>query len=259
MKITLLPSCIAHDGVARPDQYLTSLLVNDTIAIDAGSLGYNGTPFQQEKVRHVLITHTHSDHIASLPLFVESVYAGRPDCVTLYGSDDVLDCLRRDVFNDRVWPDFLRLSEEMPQAPFLRLQRLEAGKPLVLDGLRFIPVPVDHLVPTLGFIIEEPGSSVVVPSDTGPTRAIWELADRESNLRAVFLEVAFPDEMAWLAESSKHLTPAMFAAEVAKLHERVRVLAVHIKPRFRDRVIAQLQALGLPNVEVCKPGHAYEF
>ncbi len=259
MKIKLLPSCVSHNGLALPDQYLTSLLINETIAIDAGSLGFYGTPFEQEKVRHVLITHTHTDHIASLPLFVENVYSGQPDCVTIYGSDSVLDCLRRDVFNDRVWPDFLRLSEQNPAAPFLHLQRIEAGQPLLLDGLRFIPVPVDHLVPTLGFIIEEPGSTVVIPSDTGPTQTIWELADREANLKAVFLEAAFPDELTWLAESSRHLTPAMFAREVAKLHERVRVLVVHIKPRFRDQVLAQLQALGLPNVEVCLPGHEYQF
>src|SRR5947199_2955985 len=108
VKVTLVPSSVSgNEGVQN--QYLTSFLVNDTIAVDAGSLGFFGTPQQQEKVRHVLITHTHIDHTASLAIFVENAYLPTPDCPTIYGSDEVLDCLRRDIFNDRIWPDFLKL------------------------------------------------------------------------------------------------------------------------------------------------------
>ena len=169
MKITLVPSS-ASSGEMAQNQFLTSFLINETIAVDAGSLGFYGSPWEQARVRHVLLTHTHIDHIASLPIFIENAYNAQRDCVTIHGSDAVLDCLRRDIFNDRVWPDLIRFS--VPARPFLRFERLEDGCPVELDGLRFTPVAVNHTVPTLGLIIEDPNAAVVIASDTGPTAAI---------------------------------------------------------------------------------------
>lgn len=256
MKVTLVPSSLTP-GDDVYDQFLTTYLVNDTIAVDAGSLGFFGTPHEQARIRHVLISHTHIDHIASLPVFVENAYEGRRDCVTIYGSEAVLDCLRHDIFNDRVWPDFPRLSK--PEAPFLRLERLEDGCPLVLDGVTVTPVAVDHVVPTQGLILEEPGTAVVIVGDTGPTEEIWRRTNATPDLKAVFLEAAFPDHLAWLADVSKHLTPSLFSAEARKLRPGVRLLAVHIKARYLEQVSDELRALGRPEVEICRPGQLYEF
>ncbi len=73
MKVTLVPSSIAT-GDEHPSQYLISYLINDALAIDAGSLGLYGTPQQQAMIKHVLITHTHIDHTATLPIFLENAY-----------------------------------------------------------------------------------------------------------------------------------------------------------------------------------------
>jgi ribonuclease BN (tRNA processing enzyme) len=256
VRVTLLPSTVAEPG--QPSrQFLTSYLLNETVALDAGSLGLHRTPHEQARVRHVLVTHTHLDHLASLPMLLDNVYQGDGDCVTVYGSDAVLDCLRRDVFNDRLWPDFIRLSAERP--PFLRLERLEPGRPVDLDGLRITPVPVDHVVPTLGFIVEDGSAAVVFPSDTGPTEEIWRRANAAANLRAVFLEATFPQAMAELAGVARHLTPALFAAEVRKVRRPARFIAVHISPRFYAQVVDELRALGLPDLEIGEPGKAYDF
>jgi ribonuclease BN (tRNA processing enzyme) len=252
MKITLLPSSVTGQ---KRDQYLTTFVLNDAIAIDAGSLGFAGSPPQQAKIRHVVITHTHSDHIASLPAFVENAYEARPAGVTVYGSRAVLDCLRNDVFNDRVSPDFIRLAPST--APFLTLEPLESHHIREIEGLLFTPVELDHIVPTFGLIVEEPGTTVVFASDTGPTDAIWEAANAASDLKAVFLDVAFPNAMLGLARTSKHMTPELFAREVAKIRPGIRILAVHLKARFFDTIVAELQALRLPNVEVCHAGQEY--
>ncbi|MGE3804352.1 MAG: MBL fold metallo-hydrolase [Gemmataceae bacterium] len=236
---------------------MTSFLLNETVALDAGSLGYYRLPAEQAKVRHVVISHTHIDHIASLPIYLENAYEATPDCATIYGSADVLDSLQRDVLNDRVWPDFVRLSP--PNAPFVRLSQIEAYKPFELDGLRFTPIPVDHVVPTFGFIVEDGTSAVVFPSDTGPTDEIWKYANQTPNVKAVFLEVTFPNSMSWLADVSKHLIPSSFATEAAKLQTPANFYAVHIKARFRTQVVDELMALKLPNVDVARPGHTYQF
>lgn len=256
MKITLVPSSVSDHGLGQ-HQFLTSYRINGTLAIDAGSLGFAGTVEEQERIRHVLLTHSHMDHIASLPIFVENAYGGNQECVTIHGSEAVLNCLRRDVFNDRVWPDFLRLSKA--EAPFFKLAVLEPEQPIELEGLRITPVPVDHVVPTFGFLVEDEGAAVVIVGDTGPTEAIWRYANRTPHLKAVFLEATFPDGLASLAAASKHLTPILFAREIQKLRQPVRVIAVHIKARFQAQVLRDLEALGMADVEVGTTGKVYTF
>jgi len=256
VRVTLLPSTVPEPGQPAR-QFLTSYLLNDTVALDAGCLGLHRTPREQARVRHILVSHTHLDHLASLPMFLDNTYQAAPDCVTVYGNEAVLECLRRDLFNDRLWPDFIRLSGERP--PFLKLERLEPGRPVEIDGLRVTPVPVDHAVPTLGFLVEDGSAAVVFPSDTGPTEEIWRRANAADNLRAVFLEATFPQAMAGLAEISRHFTPSLFAAEVRKLRRPARVIAVHISPRFYPQVVEELRALGLPDLEIGEPGKTYEF
>ena len=238
-------------------QFLTSFLINDTVAIDAGSVGFQGHPSEQAKIDHVFLTHSHADHVCSLPMLLTNAYDERSEGVTVYGHEHTLGSLRTDVFNDRVWPDLLRLAGD--GRPFMRLRRLEPDQEIRANGLRVTPVLVDHLVPTLGYIVEDQGATVVFCSDTGPTDKIWKVARGKPNLTALFLGASFPDEMATLAGTAAHLTPALFAGEVAKLGADVDVLAVHIKPGCRELVVRELEALDLPGLQIAEAGREYRF
>jgi ribonuclease BN (tRNA processing enzyme) len=257
VRVTVVPSSIPREGGGEPGQYLISYVINDTLAVDAGSLGFYGTPWEQARVRHVLISHTHIDHTASLAIFLENAYEAKADCVVVHGSAAVLDGLQRDLFNDRTWPDFVALSKIMP--PFLKLTQLEPFRPVEIDGLTITPVPVDHVVPTFGFVISDASSTIVIASDTGPTHDLWRVANASPNLAAVFLEATFPNALAPLAAEAKHLTPAQFGVEVGKLTRPVPVIAVHLKTRFRELIVAELAALELANVELGRSGVTYEW
>jgi len=262
VKVTMLPSTVSG-VIGDPLQYGTSYIINDTLAIDAGTLGFHGTPKDQERIRNVLITHSHSDHIASLPIFVENVFSGGPDCVTLHGNREVLECLREDVFNDRVWPDFIKLSEgPMRETPLVKLNEIQAGQTLHFGDLELTTVAVDHLVPTLGFIIREGESVVVIPSDTGPTEEIWRQVDALPRVDAIFLEVCFPDSMIGLANAAKHFVPSTFRDEVLKVNGngiKAPFYAVHIKSRFREKVVEELNALEIPGLRYARFGVPYIF
>src|SRR5947209_4198264 len=138
MKVMLVPSAA---GVGRAYHYLSSYVIDGVIAVDAGGLGFHGPLADQARVRHVFLTHTHIDHLASLPIFLENVYGAQPECVCVHGSAAVLDCLQRGLFNDRVWPDFVRISRERSPA-YLRLSPLEEGRTVEAEGLRVTPVSV---------------------------------------------------------------------------------------------------------------------
>ncbi|RUL88355.1 MBL fold metallo-hydrolase [Tautonia sociabilis] len=262
MKITLVPSTVSG-VVGDPLQFGTSYVVNESLAIDAGTLGFYRGPAEQSKIKHVLISHSHADHIASLPIFVENVFEAKSDCVRIYGNSDVIECLRSDVFNDRVWPDFEKLSEgPMKQTPLVKFIEIEAGQTLHFDGVEVRTVAVDHLVPTLGFILKEGDTHVVIPSDTGPTQRIWDLVNELPGVSAVFLEVCFPDHMSALADSSRHLVPATFKQEVLKVNSqgvKCPFYAVHIKARYRDQVLQELEAHEIPGLRIARFGVPYVF
>jgi ribonuclease BN (tRNA processing enzyme) len=247
LKVRLVPAHVAGSGT-EACQYLSTTLINDAIAIDAGCLGFYATPAHQAGIRHVLLSHAHLDHVASLPMFLENVYAVHESCVTIHASTPVLDTLQRDMFNDRLWPDFIALSRGAQ--PFLRLAALEPGQTVELEGVKFTAVPLNHPVPTVGFLIEDASSATAVISDTGPSEAIWQEINARPELDTLFLETAFPNEMDWLATVAGHLTPAKLATEMRKLNRPVRVIAIHLKPRYRDQVIAELKALKLPALEI---------
>ena len=255
MKITILESSV---GPGPKQQILASYIVNDSVVIDAGSIGFASPLELQQKVKHVFVSHSHVDHHASLPMFIDNVYAPVPECPIVYGSADVLDVLQKHTFNNRVWPDFIALGAR--ETPFLKLEELKDEVPVKVDGMTITPVALDHVVPVHGFIIDEGDVSVGIVSDTNPTQHVWDLLNQKANLKAVLLECSFPNSFDWLAEIAAHLTPKMFGEEQAKLKDpNVKTLAIHVKTAHDVAVRQELMDLGLPNMEIAEEGKTYEF
>lgn len=253
MRVELLPSSLPHCD----QQFLVSFLVDETVAIDAGSLGLLADLQKQQRVRHVFVTHEHLDHIATLPIFLENVYEPGPECVEVLAAANILDFLHRDVFNGRVWPDFIELSHDSDA--FVRTTVLESLRPVRRSGLTVTPVPVSHCVDTMGMVVDDGRSVVAFPSDTGPTDLLWRHLASQERLKAVFLEVSFPRKLAALASVTGHLSPDSFASEVRKLPRPVRWIVVHRKARYADEIAAEVGALGIDGVEFVRPGHVYEI
>jgi len=254
MKIRILGSSPRNPAVR---QYASSYLINDRVAIDAGCLGFYGTPQEQAAAGHVFLTHSHADHCASLPMFLENSYHVGAQCPVICGSAHTLGSLQKHLFNDIVWPDFIKLSAHT--RPFLRLQLLEAEKPVEVERLRITPVAVNHVVPTFAYLVSDGEATVVFAADSGPTERLWELTRQIPSLRGVLLETSFPNSMRALAEASLHLTPEMFATEVAKMPPATRVIAVHIKTAYRQTVVRELSGLRIPALEIGECEIDYTF
>jgi len=235
--------------------YLSSYVVDDAVAIDAGCLGLVGDPEDQERVRHVFLSHFHLDHVASLPAFVQNTANGEP--VHAYGHEELLDRLRTDLFNGRLWPDHpLRCDKG---EPCLRLHALEAEVPVAVAGLTVTPVFVDHVVPTTGFVVDDGDNAVAFGADSGPTTRLWEVARSTGRWKGCFLDATFPDDLAGLAGITGHLTPALFRREIAQFPPDVTVVAVHLSPRHRRRIAHELDALGDARVRVGEGRSVYVF
>lgn len=254
MKVELLPSAV---GESDTKQFCIAAIVNDTVAIDAGTIGLLWPLKRQMQIQHVFLSHSHIDHVASLPLFLDNIYELGPRCPSVYACEATSKCLREDMFNDRLWPDFIRLSEE--ESPFLSLQTLKSEVPVKLPDLTVTPIPLHHIVPTMSFVVQDNDCAVAFVSDTTPTTRVWEVLAATPNLRAVFLECSFPNSHRWLADKAGHLCPSLFEKELSKLREDVRVIAVHLKPCFFEEIKSELIAIPRPNVEIGSPGFQYVF
>jgi ribonuclease BN (tRNA processing enzyme) len=143
--------------------------------------------------------------------------------------------------------------------PALVLHELVSEREVSVGGLKVLPVSVDHTVPTLAFVVSTSRACVVIAGDTGPTDRLWQIASARADLAAVFLEASFPDELDDMARRSKHLTPRTFAGERAKLRRDLAFIAVHLKPRHREQIVAQLHALDIPGLEIGVPGKEYRW
>ena len=230
-----------------PGHPTTTLVVDGELAVDAGALGWFAPPAEQARVRHVLLTHAHVDHVAGLPVFVDNVYRLAAEPPAVYAGPATLAALRSHVFNDTLMPDFVELGRRM--APFLSLRPLAAGVPVAVGRYAVTPFDVDHTVPTLAYLIDDGTECVAVVTDTAPLPALVETLAAWPRLTAVYLEASFPARLGDLAAVTKHLTTADFLAAAARL-PGVRVVPIHVKPRHAGEVVAELRAAGRANVDL---------
>ncbi len=253
MKIEVLGA----SGSASVGRNLTSLLINDSIALDAGSLAQRLTIERQERVRSIVLTHSHLDHTNSLPFFIENVFDRIDGPIDIYASKATIYSVRKHLFNNDSWPDFSRMPNNL--LPSMKFHELEAEVPITLDGVKMTPFDVDHLVPTLGFLVEEGSEGLLWSSDTGPTHRLWELANLSVNLKALCIETSFDNSMQRIADISYHLTPRTLAEELAKLERRLPVLLHHLKPPCVEQVHREIRALENPDIHYLEEGKTYRL
>ena len=258
MRIQLLPSTFDAQGVATLEQRLTCFLIDDCVAVDAGSIAIALTDEQRTKVRDIIVTHPHLDHIASLPIFIDDLYPSLKEPIRVHATQEVISLLERDVFNWNVYPRFSDLKNDY--GPVMEYVAIPVRTPFKVAHLDVVAVPVNHIVPTVGLVISDGKKSVAFSSDTAETDEFWKIVNEMKNLDALLIEASFPDRMAQLAEVSRHFTPASLNEELGKLtHNGMDIMAVHLKPTYRDEIVEELNALNIPKLKVMKPGKVYEW
>jgi ribonuclease BN (tRNA processing enzyme) len=258
VKIQLLPSTFDSNGNASPEQRLTCYLIDDRVTVDAGSIAIALTDAQRNTVRDIIVTHPHIDHIASLPIYIDDLFGFLDGPIRVYATEEVIGMLERDIFNWTIYPRFSELSNE--KGPVMEYVPFRAGEEFQVAHLRVIAVPVNHIVPTVGLIVSDAKTTIAFSSDTYETDEFWELVNRRSRIDALLIEASFPDSMADLAEVSRHFTPALLHKELRKLdHNGLDILAVHLKPAYREKLVEELNALGIPKLRIMEPGQTYEW
>jgi len=234
-------------------------LVNGELMVDAGTLASGLTLEEQQRVKHILLSHLHHDHIKGIPPLVDNLIGMIDHQVKVASLPSVIDGLQKHVFNDMVFPNFFNLKA--PRHSLLRAQGLEAGKEVsVSAGISITPIPVNHTVETVGFVIRDDTAAWIYSGDTHHTEEIWKVAAQTPNLKGVFIEVSFPDSMMDIAIQSKHLTPTLLAKEYRKIGKPdLPLYAYHMKPSVREAILQEIAHLGIESLMVLEEGQELEL
>jgi ribonuclease BN (tRNA processing enzyme) len=228
-------------------------LVNDAVLIDAGTIASALTLQEQLNIRHICLSHLHFDHIKALPTFADNISLEMRFPVRVTSIQPVMNGLQRHIFNNSVYPNFFALPRPGPSV--FEGHTINAQEPFEASGLEIIAIPVNHAVPTVGFLVREGGSSFLYSGDTCSTDELWKIAAHDRTLKAAFIETSFPDELTDLALTSKHLTPALLKEELRKLDRPDLPLYIyHMKPSHMPSIRAQLQKLDLPHLTILLEG-----
>jgi ribonuclease BN (tRNA processing enzyme) len=258
VNIQLLPSTFDAQGHATAEQRLTCFLVDDCVAIDAGSVALALTEHQRQLVRDIIVTHPHMDHIACLPIFIDDLFARLEEPIRVHATEEVIGLLERDVFNWNVYPRFSELTND--HGPVMKYVPIVIGQEFRVQHLNVMAMAVNHIVPTVGLIVSDETTTIAFSSDTAETQEFWDVVNRRPHVDALLIESSFPNSMSELAEVTRHLTPAALGKELKKLnHNGLDILTVHLKPSYRKTIVEELKALGMPNLKVMEPGQTYSW
>ncbi len=244
-------------GGNTPGLGMTSLLINDTVALDAGWVSGALSLKEQVKVKDIFISHSHLDHTCTLPFLIDNNFSAPGFSLRIYSIPEVVNSMKTHLFNNNTWPDFTCLPNDL--TPVLRLVELQPEQPVEVNGLRIQAVHVTHNVPTAGYIVEDKKGVLGFTSDTGPTHRFWELVNANPKLKAVITEVSFPNEMEGLAKVSGHMTPEILEKELRKLERDVPVYLYGCKPKHVGTIKKQLKkSVTRKNVHLLEQGETYK-
>ncbi|KQW35701.1 MBL fold metallo-hydrolase [Rhizobacter sp. Root404] len=229
----------------------TAFLLDGDVLIDAGT-GVGDLELDAlARIDHILISHSHLDHVLSIGLLADAVMRVREEhqrgAIQVHALPETIAALRAHIFNGVIWPDFTRLPSA--DDPILKLVPFAVGDVLEVNGKRIEVLTAAHTVPAVGFAVlprDEAAGAWVFTGDTGPNPALWERL-RTMKVAHLVIETAFSDEERQLARISRHLCPAALGHELAQLAGSVDVHITHIKPGESEAVMAEIGRLGSPH------------
>ena len=223
----------------------TSLLVDDDVLIDAGTGVGDLSLDALLKIDHIFVTHAHLDHIAFIPLLLDTVMGLRAQPVMLHATQAVIDVLKQHIFNWHIWPDFNQIPNR--HKPFLLYQAMSVGDKVELniDELNhktITALPANHVVPAVGYQINNGAKSLVYTGDTAGGSDFWQAVNTINNLSYLIIETAFSNAEAALALRSKHLCPNTLADELLQLQSQPEVFITHLKPGEDASIMREIAA-----------------
>jgi cAMP phosphodiesterase len=247
-------------GGQLPGKNLTGFLLDGSVLIDAGTVGLSAGIAQQRKIKGAFISHAHLDHVGGLPFYAVNIVSNKTDSVRIFASEYTVNAMKEHLMNGVIWPDFTAIKN-FSGMPVFKYEPIEPLKWINALGYRLMSVDVNHSIPTVGFLIGKNERYILYSGDTKDTDEIWKQGKKlGKKLIAAFIELAFPDEVDFLAESSGHLTPKTLEKQLVKLlPEKPKIYIYHIKPEYTQAILRGLKKIKGYDITVMDDGLSYKI
>ncbi len=218
----------------------TALRVGSDILVDCGT-GVGDLPLEELfKIQHVFITHSHLDHIAGLPLLIDTIYEKLIKTpLTIHCQQETYQVLMEHIFNWKIWPNFFILPSK--EKPVVRFQPMLSGQSIHIDNYKITMVEVEHTVPAVSYIVQDSSHGFAFSGDTASAPKLWEALNSESNVDVLIVECAFADERSELANQAKHFSPKSLAKALADLKHNPEICVSHLQPGEEDKIMNELR------------------
>lgn len=248
---------IGCHGGETPKHRTSSFVVDERLAIDAGALTSGLELKAQFRLSACLVSHAHLDHIRDLATIADNRCQAECEPLVIAATKPTILTLQKHFFNNLIWPDFSKIHTSA--GPTMRYLELKHGKPFQIAGYEVESIPVAHTIDSSGFIVRGKDATIGYSGDTGPTEKLWEKLKGEKNLKALLMEVSFPNREQKLASDSGHHTPRTLAKDLKKFGkpQDLPTLLYHIKPVFQGEVEQECARLKGVNLTVTALGDQY--
>lgn len=238
---------------------LSSFIIDDILAIDAGSISTELSFAEQKNIQAIILSHGHYDHICDIPAFA---FANIDRITRVYGSSDTLEILKSHLLDGIIYPK-LAEEESFLGKTVLDLVAVNSYQTFSFEDYEITAVPVNHALNPFGFDIQHEGKSLFYTGDTGPgLEDIWQ----HVNPNLLISDVTFPNKLRTTAESSDHLCPQLLAKEL-KAFNKIKgyipqVVAMHISPQYENEIKLELRSIAAElktTITVAKEGDKLSF
>lgn len=223
----------------------TSLRVGTDSLLDCGT-GVGDLPLQDLfNLRHVFITHSHLDHIAGLPLLLDTIYEQLVKTpLSVYCQPQTYDALMEHIFNWQIWPNFFDLPSK--ENPIVRYVPLNPGESVTINDMTFTMVEVEHTVPAVAYIVQDQQTGFAFSGDTAHAPKLWKALNNNNNVDLLIVECAFADERSELANQAKHFSPQSLADALTALQNSPQICISHLQPGAEEQILRELRSI-MPN------------
>jgi cAMP phosphodiesterase len=248
---------IGCHGGETPKHRTSAFVVDERLAIDAGSLTSGLDLKSQCALKAVLVSHAHMDHVRDLATLADNRAQNRVAPLIVAGTKQTIAVLKKHFFNDLLWPDFTRIPTV--RHPAIRFFEIRPEKQVSIAGYEVRAIAVNHSIACCAFVVRGQGGSLAYSGDTGPTERLWDVLNATDDLKALLMEVSFPNSESRIARASGHHTPETLQRDLRKLvrSKELPTLLYHIKPSFEHEVERECARLPRLNLTICELGDQY--
>jgi len=221
----------------------SSYLIDDDILLDAGTGVGDLSMEEMRKLRRIFITHSHMDHIVSIPLLVDTLFSSIKQPLEIHARAETINMLRKHIFNWAIWPDFSELPNK--QAPVMVFRPMKPGDVIDFNGRRIEMIDVNHTVPACAYAVTSGGRTMAYSGDTSTNESLWSRLNEYPRVDFMIVESAFANHDLQLSQLAKHYCPSLLADDLKKFRHRPQLGISHLKPGEEQRIMDECRsALG---------------